>query len=121
MTVVFYDALHVIGAMMLFTGLGGLAALAMSGNATHKARVVFVALHGLGLGILLVAGFGAMAKLGMGSSFPLWIIIKIVLWLFLGASLTLFKRKAELGRVLVFVVLAAGLLAAFLGNYKPFQ
>lgn len=118
-SIVFYDALHVIGALLTFTGLGGLAALALSGSYDNKAaRVPFVMCHGIGLLILLVAGFGALAKLGVG--FPPWVIVKLVLWLFLGASMTLFKRKAALAKTLVLVVIAAGVAAAYLGNFKPF-
>lgn len=60
----FYKFLHHLGLVLTFLSLGGLGALALTGQAQSKARTPFVALHGTGLIIILVAGFGWLAKLG---------------------------------------------------------
>lgn len=121
MTIVFYDVLHVFGAILLFIGLGGLGGLALvdvAPEAKKKARMLFVIFHGVGLLVLLVAGFGAIAKLGTG--FPPWVFVKIGIWLFFGASLTLFKRVPHMAKIWLMLLPALGLAAAYLGNYKPF-
>ena len=108
MSPLFYKFLHHVGLMMLFISLGGLGALALTGQATSKARGTFVALHGVGLIVILVAGFGLLAKLNYG--FPVWVVVKLVLWLALGAIIVPLKRSPALARPLT--VFAIPLIAA---------
>ena len=82
------------GSVFSFSSpLGGLATHAANGGqrTDNKVRGVLGAMHGIGLLISLVAGFGLMARLGV--SFPGWAVAKIVIWLGLGAALAVPNRR----------------------------
>lgn len=110
MSPMFYKFLHHLGLILTFLSLGGLGALALVGQAQTKARTVFVALHGTGLILILVAGFGWMAKLGYG--LPSWAIVKLLIWLAFGAMIVPLRRQPALARPLVlFVIPGLGAVA----------
>ena len=111
----FYKVLHVIGALMVFMALGSQFFAAAGSNVARKMAVIH---HGVGLLIMLVAGFGLIAKLQVG--FPGWVLVKIVLWLVLGAMLTVSRKMASNAYLWWFSTLAVGLIAAILAVYKPF-
>jgi hypothetical protein len=66
-----YRILHIAGLSMLALGLGGI--LLAPGGAEGKASRLGVFLHGLGLLVMLVAGFGMMAKLAIAWPWPGWL------------------------------------------------
>ncbi len=115
-----YKVVHVIGVMLLFASLGGLVATAATGQNGHGARKIFVISHGVALVLLLVAGFGLMARLNLnnGGSWPLWIYGKVVIWIFMGGALALVKRVPDKAKIWYVLVLAVGLVAAILAVYK---
>ena len=84
-----------------------------------KYRGSLAALHGLGLAILLISGFGMLARLGILKDLPGWAYGKLAIWLVLGASVALAKRKATWGNKLLTAWIALGTLAAYLCIYKP--
>jgi hypothetical protein len=109
-----YQFLHIVGAITVFFALGGGIAASMSGG-NNK---LFSILHGIGVVLLLVAGFGNLAKLGIG--FPMWVQVKIVLWLIVAALPMLIKRMPDKATLLWISSLAVGVFAVFLAVYKPF-
>lgn len=116
----FYKLFHIVGFLMALSGLVGLWGIYSCGTAPSKNRRVGLALiHGVGMALLVVTGFGRASQLGIASHLPLWIYLKIVIWLALGASMTLAKRKANWGVGLVLGWIALGGLAAFIALYKP--
>jgi hypothetical protein len=90
-----YKIIHLVGIAALALGLGGM----MAGGANKKA---FSILQGLGLLVMLVSGFGLLAKLHLG--FPHFAMVKVALWVALG-MLPLILRKCR-------VPLAGGMLIA---------
>lgn len=102
--------LHYAGALALFLSLGA-TLLAKSGGKTAAM------LHGISLLLIIVIGFAMLKKPPMGQY---WWMVKIALWLFLGAAPTLAKRRVLPHSLVLGLCLAAGILAAYLGNYKPF-
>lgn len=101
MSIVPYHVIHIAGLIMLFIGFGAL----LGGNTKTAMKW-----HGIGLVIMLVAGFGMLAKLGIMKSMPSWVWIKIGIWLALGALPVLAKKKVlPVGGV----VLIAAVLAVF--------
>ncbi len=105
--------------MLLFLSLGGLGALALTGQTTSKVRRLFAALHGFGLVVILIAGFGWLAKLGYG--FPPWAGIKLVIWLGFGALLVPLKRKPHLARPIILVAIPLmAALAMSIGVWHAF-
>lgn len=116
MPVQLYSILHLVGAMCLFLGLG--AALLPDTEGTAPFRRKALVFHGLGLFLLLVAGFGLLAKLKLG--FPGWIVVKLVLWLLFGALPVLAKRGVLKPVPAWTVAILCGIVAAWLGTMKPF-
>ena len=122
----FYRVVHLLGIFMLFCAIGGLAAFAWltrknpqdPENATMRRRIV--ALHGVAMLVILVAGFGLMGKSGlMKQSWPLWIYGKLGLWLVMGAAAQFVRRSGPLGRMWLVVLPFVGGLAAYLAVFKP--
>lgn len=118
-----YKVLHLLAILLLFTGLGGLAVNAMRTGAEDEVRPLrkFLSItHGVALLVIFVAGFGLMARTGlMGGGWPLWIWIKLGVWLALGASVVLVRRKPELGRAWVLVLPLLGAVAVYMAVAKP--
>lgn len=117
MSLEFYKILHLAGLMALFLGLGGV--LALQGNGNQPSRKLVAIFHGIGLLLLLVGGFGMIAKLQIG--FPVWTIVKLIIWVLLGGMLVLGKRRVFSPGVVWILAIALGITAAWFGLRKPFH
>lgn len=107
----FYKLIHVVSALALFMALG--ASIIANKQGGKKIAVQ----HGVALLLMLIAGFGMLAKHHIG--FPTWVIVKLVLWLILGYMVVLIKRMPEKQTVLWYATVVVGLFAVFLALYKP--
>ena len=115
-----YKVIHVVGLILLFMSLAGLLTASVSGvKSSRRLRASLSSAHGLGLVLLLISGFGMLAKLGYLASLPTWAIIKFGLWVALGGSLALAKRRPRWAVALITFWVGAGGLAAYLCVYKP--
>lgn len=101
---------HVAAAFGVFTALGAIC-LAPSGG---KGATI---LHGISLLLLAIIGFAMLKKPPMDSY---WWMVKLALWLFLGAAPALAKRKVLPPAALLGICLALGAASAYLGMAKPF-
>src|SRR5665213_1069671 len=120
MPVEFYKVLHICGIIMLFSGLAALwGVYSTSAPARQQTRTVLAIIHCFGMLLILVSGFGMAAKLGFMAALPLWIYLKLAIWLLLGASMVLAKRKAHWGPGLICLWILLGTAAAYLAIYKP--
>ena len=111
MTLFFYKVLHLLGVLFLFIGLG--SALMPADTPNRKIALRF---HGVGLLLLLVAGFGLLAKGEYG--FQWWVIAKIILWLGFGAMPIIGKRGLMPAPAAWGIALLCGLVAILLGVTK---
>jgi hypothetical protein len=102
-----YHLLHIIGVVFLFAGFGALA----SGN--RKGMMY----HGIGLLLLLVAGFGFLARQKMGYTAP-FLIGKYVIYVVLAVLPLLAKKKIVPAGAVLWIAIALGACAAFLGYTK---
>lgn len=102
--------LHLAGAFALFSSLGAV----MIGGSGKKGASI---LHGVSLLFILLVGFAMLKKPPMGQS---WWMIKLGLWLFIGAAPALSKRKVLPAPVVLALCIAAAVCAAWLGLRKPF-
>lgn len=102
--------LHLAGAFALFSSLGAV----MIGGSGKKGASI---LHGVSLLFILLVGFAMLKKPPMGQS---WWMIKLGLWLFIGAAPALSKRKVLPAPVVLVLCIAAAVCAAWLGLRKPF-
>lgn len=117
-----YKVIHIVGILMIFLSLGGLAAIAIIGGGNkHSWRMPLALTHGLGMVLTLVAGFGLLARLGIiHGQMPGWAYAKIGIWLVFGLLIAAFKRKPSWSRALWVVMILLGGVAAYLAVNKPF-
>jgi hypothetical protein len=111
MTHTFYHILHIVGLALVFSGFGALI--------SKEPCKCSMRLHGLGLLISLISGFGMLAKMGIMKSMPPWVWIKLGLWLVLGFLPVLAKRQVLPSRVVLMIALVIGAVLAYLGYTKP--
>ncbi len=69
-----YTALHIFGIGVLIVSLGGMSVHAILTDKSQSLRRPFLILHGAGLFLIVLGGFGMLAKSGIGWPLPLWII-----------------------------------------------
>lgn len=119
-----YKILHIIGLVSIWAALGGTEVHVLNGGtrATNKVRSLVAGTHGVGLVLMLVGGFGMVAKHNlMAEGLPLgWIVAKVVLWLVVGALLAVPLRKPALAKPLWFAMPLFAGLGAWLALTKPF-
>lgn len=116
-----YKVVHLVGLFFLFLSLGGMCLHAMNGGTkeSNNSRKILAITHGVSLLVTLTGGFGLLARLGMASSFPIWLWPKLAIWLIMGGIVALIYRAPQLGKALWFIIPILGLIAAYLGVYKP--
>ena len=115
MTPDLYRVLHAAGALLLFLSLGGVLLL----PADAKPVKMSMALHGIALLLMVVAGVGTVHKYA-GLNWGNWLYAKIGCWVFL-AVLPVLVRKGMLPRMLgLLLAIAAGGAAVWLAQTKPF-
>lgn len=120
MAIEVYKVLHFMGIFMLFLSIGGLLATAINmETGTHRWRKSLAITHGVGLLLILLGGFGMLARLGILWPMPGWVLIKLIIWVMLGGLIAL-VLQSDLGKVLWFLVIVLGVIAAYLGIMKPF-
>jgi len=105
-----YKIIHFIGIIVLFLGIGSLIASDPKKPAALRRPAM---IHGIGILLLLVSGFGLSAKLKIG--FPTWMIAKLVILLLLGALIVVIKRKLIPTPVIYLLAIILGGVAAYLG------
>jgi NAD/NADP transhydrogenase beta subunit len=110
MTPAFYHVLHVIGAILVFVGIGSL----LSSNGNARTGAIY---HGIGLLILLIAGFGLIAKLKIVYT-STFVLAKLGIWLALGFLPVLAKKRTLNPGFIVGIAIVLGATAAYLGYTK---
>ncbi|MEO6596360.1 MAG: hypothetical protein ABIP94_16545 [Planctomycetota bacterium] len=111
-----YRLLHVVGVLLLFLGLGGI--LGSGGREAGKASTLFLAMHGIGLLTMLVAGIGFAHKKEIG--WPNWLLAKIACWVLIGALPFLVRGGVLPRSIAILLVVAIGATAAWLARAHPF-
>lgn len=109
-----YKVIHLLAIFLLVCGLGGLWAMAAAAQdeSRRAARKLVLANHGIAMFLILFAGFGMLARLGITGSWPLWIWIKIAIWVVLGALPVLLRRADKpAGAMLLLTPILAAIAA----------
>ena len=109
----FYQVLHIVGISMVFLGYGALLARSMAAPENVSVRKLGSITSGIGLLLILVAGFGLVAKLGYNYD-ETWILVKFVIWLILGGLIVLINRKPQLAMLLWCFLIVLGAAAAIM-------
>ena len=111
----FYQVLHIVGISMVFLGYGALLARSMAAPDNVSVRKLGSITSGIGLTLILVAGFGLISSPLMGLNFTdTWILVKFVIWLVLGGLIVLINRKPQLAMLLWCLLIALGATAAIM-------
>ncbi len=112
----FYRILHLVGIFILLFSLGGACLHMMNGGTRNFPHRKWIAMsHGIALLLILVAGFGMLAKLGLMASMPAWVFAKLAIWLVLGGIPALVYRKPQWAKGFWFGILVLACVAAALG------
>lgn len=118
-----YLILHIIGIAMMFISIGGVAVHAANGGTKKGSsmRTLVWSAHGLGTLLVLVGGFGMLARLNMqfDNGFPGWLWVKIGIWFLLGAIALLPYRKPVLARPFFLLLPLLAGVAVYMALYKP--
>ena len=116
-----YRLIHILSIMLMFTALGGLLLASRARVDTGVSRKTAGMTHGIALILILVSGFGALARLGFSNpaSWPTWVWIKALIWLAFGGVIVLIRRSPSAATLLWWILPVLGGLAAYLALYKP--
>lgn len=105
-----YKFLHLAGIALTLLSLGSLS------QQPSEGRKKFAWGHGLGLLMAFVAGFGMLARLGISAKTG-WVLLKLALFIIMGGSIALFKRKPELASKVWWGVWGVFLIGAYIGVF----
>lgn len=116
-----YKVVHLVALFLAFATLGGLALTVANGatKETSRVRRLIAVTHGVAMFLILLGGFGMLARLGITSTFPLWVWAKLAIWVVIAGMLALPYRKPELAKPIFWLLPVLGGLAAWLAIYKP--
>ncbi len=112
-----YKIAHLFGIMLMFSALGTVIAATVAGEANPRLKKLGGMAHGLALVLILVAGFGMLARLGMNGPWPLWVWLKLAIWLLFGAATVVVRRLGAKAGWLLILLPALGGVAAWLAIY----
>ncbi len=117
-----YKVVHFLGILLTFVALGGQILHVRNGGdkASNSGRALVGATHGIGLFLVLLGGFGMLARMGLSFGDAPWVHAKLLIWLLLGGVVALPYRVPASAKALWFVVPLLGALAAGIAIYKPF-
>lgn len=120
MSYTFWKMIHFSALFVVLLSLGAIACHQLQGGnkANFKNRRFFMMLHGIGLLVAFVAGFGLIAKAGYQFTAG-WIWGKIAVWLLIGVyPVVLYKMgRFKITFLLMLAILFSGI---YLVEYKPF-
>lgn len=119
MSIQFYRFLHIVGLLLVLVALSGVATHVAhgGGKSNLRWRGQLAAAHGVGLLLILVSGFGMLAKLGLSASFPGWVVGKLLIWLLLGGLIALAYRRSNKGGLVLVATILGATVAAYLGLF----
>jgi hypothetical protein len=119
-----YKLVHLFSIFLLMALIGGTSLHAANGGskADNSAQRLVSSLHGLALLLILLTGFGMLARLGIQHNwiFPGWVWGKLIIWLAIGATAMLPYRKPQLAKLFLLLVPLLAAVAAGFALFKPF-
>ena len=117
-----YKLVHFLGVFVLLTTLA-IASMHLLRGGTRvdlPRRRALAITHGIASFLILLGGFGMLARLGIvQGGLPGWILLKLGIWLVLSAALTLALRTTAGARAVLIGTPLLALVAAAIALYKP--
>jgi len=118
----FYKIMHLFGIFAMLVALAvscGHAALG-GRRADNPMRKLLGAVHGIALLLVLTGGFGMLARLGaMHGALPMWVYLKLAIWVAFGAAITLPYLSRGWARALLVAMPVLAALAGATALLKP--
>jgi hypothetical protein len=116
-----YLNLHLFGIFLTIASLMGLATATVMGRELlpKGLRIALAAGHGIGVFLILLGGFGLLARLGIHGDWPLWIKLKLGLWGLFALLIVVVKRLPVAAKASWILLPALAALAAWVAIYKP--
>ncbi|CAN5896372.1 hypothetical protein BH23GEM9_BH23GEM9_34370 [soil metagenome] len=117
-----YKLIHLLGIFVLLTTLALPCMHLLHGGtrANFPRRRLLAVAHGVASFLILLGGFGMLARLGIVHlGLPGWILLKLGIWLVLSAALVLVLRARSGARAMIVGAPLLALLAAAIAIYKP--
>ena len=117
-----YKVVHLLGVLMVFLALGGVATNAINSGAKKHAWSKAIGItHGIGLVLSLIGGFGLLARLGIiQGGFPGWVSAKLTIWILFAGLIAVIPRKPLWAKGIWPLIIILGGVAAYLAGSKPF-
>ncbi|MEC9282299.1 MAG: hypothetical protein VX642_06275 [Bdellovibrionota bacterium] len=121
MSYTFYKVLHLSSLGFTLISLAAVCFYVSLGNLAqdNPKRKLLAIVHGVALLVVLVSGFGLLARLSI-HNMPIWVILKILFWLLFGAYPVLAKKMSGKALGLYFGIGVIFSCAAYLAINKPF-
>ena len=117
-----YNLLHILGIVLVFMAIGALAFHGANGGSkdSNKVRGLLMGSHGVGMLLIVIAGFGMLARSrSMAGGIPGWIHPKLLIWVLLGAAPALLNRKPNLGKMMWLLAPLLAAVAAYFALNHP--
>lgn len=121
MSYTFYKVLHLSSLSFLLISTSAMFFFLILGNkhVDNPKRKLVSILHGITLVLVLVSGFGLLARLGL-HNMPTWVIAKLLIWVYFGALPMFAKKFASKALAVWFSLGVFFSFAAYLAINKPF-
>jgi Invasion gene expression up-regulator, SirB len=118
-----YKLIHFAGIFLVLLALAAMCMHALRGGtrASDPHRRALAIAHGIGTFLILLGGFGMLARLGIvQAGLPGWIYAKLAIWVVVGGAIALAYRSRGLARLTLLAAPVLAVLAAAVALYKPF-
>lgn len=114
-----YRVIHLAGIFFLLFSLSSL--IILSQNKIARGKTLFSAIHGISLFIIILGGFGLLARLGIvhGADWPVWVWVKLIIWLIMGISVYFIKKYPDYSNYFWVLIPVLAIIAAYLAVNKP--
>jgi len=114
-----YRVLHLAGVFFLLFSLSSL--IILSRNQITRGKTLFSAVHGISLFVIILGGFGLLARLEIvhGSDWPVWVWAKLIIWLIMGISVYYIKKYPDYSNYFWILIPFLAIFAAYLAVNKP--
>jgi uncharacterized membrane protein SirB2 len=113
----FYKFLHLVTLFIFLSGAG--LGFFLENNPKWNKIIT-----GITSVLIFVAGMGLIARIGIGhgEGWPLWINLKVAIWLFMAIGApVLAKRARAYQTTCYFALLSLAAVAGWLATFKPFE
>ena len=119
-----YKIFHLLGVFSLLIVIGGVIQMARSGieNESGPKQRNRMIIHGVAMFLIVIAGFGMLARLGLSNpmNWPLWVWVKVLVWVYMGGAQKLIQKFPEKVNLWLYSTVVIALLAGIMAIAKPF-